>query len=147
MRDFIQHPETHCWIWQRVLGTAGYGQVWRQGKKVGAHRAYYEELVGPIPERLTIDHLCQNIRCVNPGHLEPVTQRINNLRSDNPAAINARKTHCIRGHEFTPVNTYVARDGKRACKECRRSRDRARYAAARQAASPNQPYRGEERAG
>jgi hypothetical protein len=75
-----------CWEWQRSCRTSGYGQysTWKDGKRVKnwlAHRYAYEQVVGPIPEGLEIDHLCRNRRCVNPDHLEPVTRSVNQQRS------------------------------------------------------------------
>lgn len=108
-----------CWIWQGQLAY-GYG-VFSNGRRGGyaAHRFSYELCVAPIPEGLQLDHLCRNPPCVNPLHLEPVTPRENTLRGTSFAAINATKTHCIRGHEFTPENTYVRPNGGgRACRAC-----------------------------
>lgn len=107
-----------CWVWTGGL-SRGYGKFF--GK--GAHRYAYEALVGPIPEGLQLDHLCRNPPCVNPAHLEPVTPRVNTLRGVGPQALNARKTHCKRGHEFTAENTYK-NQGQRICRQC--SRDKAR---------------------
>lgn len=61
-----------CWEWKagRCLG---YGQFWNNVRDMPAHRFAYEAVVGPIPEGLTLDHLCRNKGCVNPAHLEPVT--------------------------------------------------------------------------
>lgn len=87
-----------------------------------AHRYAYELLVGPIPEGLHIDHLCRVRLCVNPAHLEAVTCHENNRRSTSPTAVNAKKTHCPRGHEYTEENTYFAPpDGRRMCKPCARA--------------------------
>lgn len=68
-----------CWLWTGALTIDGYGSVYFSPEKKGlmAHRVVYELLRGPIPDGLQIDHLCRNTRCVNPDHLEPVTQRVN----------------------------------------------------------------------
>jgi HNH endonuclease len=102
----------------------GYGQITVNGRSIVAHRVAYEFYVGPIPDGLVLDHLCRNPGCVNPAHLEPVTQRVNLLRGIGVNAINAAKTHCIHGHEFTPENTYAApsRPQRRDCRVCRARR-------------------------
>ena len=108
-----------CWLWTAST-TKGYGGFGDSGLMVRAHRWAYEFCVGPIPEGLTLDHLCRVKACVNTDHLEPVTQRVNVLRSPvGLTAINARKTHCYRGHAFTEKNTYLMKAGGRRCKECR----------------------------
>lgn len=87
-----------------------------------SHRFAYELLVGPVPEGMQLDHLCRNRWCCNPEHLELVTPRENTLRGVGPSAVNAVKTHCKNGHEFTPENTRVdQRTGERGCWTCRRA--------------------------
>lgn len=114
---------TECWTWNGSKRT-GYGRfsITRR-KAVPAHRFAYELLVGKVPDGLTLDHLCRNRACVNPAHLEPVTGRVNTLRGIGLTAINARKTHCLRGHEYTPENTRYRPDGSRRCWECHRIHD------------------------
>lgn len=70
-----------CWVWTGWTDRDGYGALDVGGKFTRAHRFAYEELVGPIPEGLTIDHLCRVKHCVNPAHLEPVTAEENTRRS------------------------------------------------------------------
>jgi hypothetical protein len=111
-----------CWLW--TAGTCrGYGHFHASrsvgGRTLRAHRVAYELLRDPIPEGMHLDHLCRVRGCVNPDHLEVVTGATNTLRGISSPAINARKTHCRRGHEFTPENTYIDR-GSRRCKACRR---------------------------
>ena len=110
-----------CWIWQGVR-VGGYGQIGKEnnGGMVYAHRAAYELIVGPIPDGLTLDHLCRNRACINPDHLEPVTMKENVLRGMSPTAINARKTHCNNGHPLDGDNLSLRKDGGRICLACRR---------------------------
>lgn len=112
-------PKGPCWEWSGAK-TKGYGHLSHRGRQVYAHRLVYELLVGPIPAGLEIDHLCRNPPCVNPSHLEPVTHRENLLRGVGIVAACARKTHCLRGHEFTADNTIRRKNGKRSCWKCRR---------------------------
>lgn len=118
---YIEKTPT-CWLWRGEL-RKGYGRVLFGGGRLSAHRVVYEMEVGPIPEGLVIDHLCRNHACVNPEHMEPVTQRVNVLRGVAPAAANARKTHCLRGHAFDDENTYPVRVGGRGCRACDRRRN------------------------
>lgn len=106
-----------CWAW-RAANVRGYGHFGFRGKVVLAHRFAYRALVGFIPEDFTIDHLCRNPSCVNPIHMEAVTQRVNNRRGGN-----ASKTACTNGHLFTPDNLSVRR-GWRICKACQREHTR-----------------------
>lgn len=96
----IQIKENGCWEWVGCRIWNGYGRV-RNGKRpVLAHRRIYRLLVGPIPRGKVLDHSCRNRPCVNPAHLRPMTGKENVLLGQGPTAINARKTHCIRGHEI-----------------------------------------------
>lgn len=113
---------TGCWVWKGSRSGKGYGSIRIEGKAKTLHRVVYEVLRGPVPGDLTLDHLCRNRSCVNPDHLEPVTSRENTLRGEGVAARNARKTHCIRGHKFTPENTKIRKDnGGRQCRTCNRA--------------------------
>jgi len=107
-----------CWMWQGSTKPGGYGTIDIAGKTSNAHRVAYEAFVGPIPAGLSIDHLCRTPACVNPEHLEPVSQRENVLRGVGPAAVNAAKTHCPQGHEYSPANTIIRPGRARRCKKC-----------------------------
>lgn len=117
-----------CWVWTASKTELGYGEFWWNGKLRKAYRQAWLVVRGEIPEGLVLDHLCRNPSCVNPSHLEAVTHRENCIRGIGNA--NQRKTHCHRGHEFTPENTAYTTFKKvtsRVCITCRRARDRANY--------------------
>lgn len=129
----IQVSAAGCWDWQGYKTERGYGRLSVHGKPTPAHRASYEAFVGPIPDGLVTDHLCRNTSCVNPDHLEAVTQRENIRRGEAPSAQSVRSNRCRNGHLFSPANTYVTRSGTRVCRSCQRKYSRAYYAARRAA--------------
>lgn len=128
-----------CWVWTAGTTPNGYGTFTIGGRQEGtrgAHRVAYELARGPIPPGLQIDHLCRNRLCVNPAHLEVVTNRENVLRGVGVTAMNARKTHCKSGHPFDEENTGFNRGGGRRCRRCHRRWRREALIRARGRASP-----------
>ncbi len=116
-----------CWPWRAFINDFGYAQF----DTSHAHRTSWELAVGPIPDGLQIDHLCHNFdetcnrgvaclhrSCVNPWHLDPRTPLENTRSGRTTAALLAARTHCKNGHEFTPENTRIRKDGSRACRAC-----------------------------
>lgn len=116
--------EDSCWLWAGGTNAYGYGVVDKVIDRVRcrmqAHRVMYENVVGPIPKGLVIDHLCRVRACVNPDHMEVVTVRENVLRGVGLSAQYAKASHCVNGHEFTPENTRIY-DGGRYCRACGRA--------------------------
>lgn len=124
----IPEPNSGCWFWMGDTVKGVYGRSFHNGKKILAHRLSYKLHVGEISEGLTIDHLCVQPSCVNPKHLEPVTMKENIMRGRSFARVNAEKTHCSRGHEFTEENTYwYKKNRRRDCKKCMEIRYKSYY--------------------
>jgi HNH endonuclease len=119
-----------CWEWAGSKDGKGYGQITIERRTRRAHRVVYELMAGPIPDGLTLDHLCRNPGCVRPAHLEAVTRGENVLRGDGITAVAARRSHCPYGHPFDEANTRMYR-GQRCCRAC--AREAARRARARRA--------------
>ena len=129
-----------CWHWPGALNVYGYGFL-SEGSRTSrgikmAHTVAYESVYGPVPEGLHLDHLCHGAdltcpgggpaclhrRCVNPAHLEAVTQAENNRR------MQARKTHCPKGHPLFGPNLYSAPGSKnRECRTCRKANRESWY--------------------
>lgn len=108
-----------CWFYSGYKQKKGYGMMSAWGQLQGAHRISFKIFKGKIPIRKFLDHLCRNPSCVNPEHLEVVTNKENVLRGIGVSAINKRKTKCINGHDFTKKNTLITKSGKRQCRKCR----------------------------
>lgn len=114
------------WTGPRQPG-AGYG---RRGN-VYAHRIAFELARGPIPAGLVIDHLCRNTSCVNPDHLEAVTQGENVRRG-----VGTNHDRCRKGLHPWPESRRVKPSGKAYCKPCN---DAHNHTYARDGVTPLEP--------
>lgn len=115
-----------CWIWIRGTVTGGYEAFIVDGKHKRAHRVSYELAysITLTPDQF-LHHTCRNKACVNPEHLEIVSQW---THTDSATYGNREKTHCPHGHKYTPENTWWNRQGRsRECYECKKQRIRRRY--------------------
>lgn len=123
-------PSSHCMNWIGSTTKQGYGKFKARRDLPGvslAHRAAFLLWNGPIPDGFDVDHRCNNRRCINPQHLWAVTHREN--VSYAPVVKRPRITHCKRGHEYTPENTYwlphKSRPSSRVCRICKLAGHRA----------------------
>jgi len=114
-----------CWEFTGTINAGGYGVIGIQNTKLYAHRLAYAVFVGKLDDRMVIDHLCRNRKCVNPEHLEQVTNAENLSRGEKGGV--KPKPACGRGHEFTEANTYMYRN-QRKCKTCIYLNQKARRA-------------------
>jgi len=123
----MPEPNSGCWLWIGATNGVGYGKISvGHSKGVYAHRASYELHCERIPDGMHLDHLCRVRSCINPDHLEPVTNQENTLRGA-VSALRAHRHECDRGHELS-ITQYIDSQGRRQCRECLRIRQRSYYA-------------------
>ena len=115
IKNIYHCPITGCWIWCGYLTPNGYSRTTIKGKGVYLHKLFWEELNGPVPNGLVLDHFkCDNPSCVNPDHVRPVSPLENTLRSSNPTSINLAKRNCPKcGGGYTEN-----KNGTRYCYPC-----------------------------
>lgn len=75
--DFVHFNFLGCHDWTGARGPDGYGKFWLGKRVVAAHRFAYERTKGFIPHGMQVDHVCRCPSCVNPDHLQLVTQQQN----------------------------------------------------------------------
>jgi hypothetical protein len=109
-----------CWMWMGAKNNYGYGNFYYGGRMVRAHRVSLKLFRHDFPDELVVDHLCRNKLCVNPDHLDAVTQQVNVARY---YAAKEPKPICVNGHAMINDNTYL-HDNRRICKECKRESTR-----------------------
>lgn len=109
-----------CWEWQSADDGRGYGVMYVDKTPYKAHRISFQIFYGHISTELQIDHLCMNKRCVNPKHLEQVTQKENLRRGNALSSVYSRRTHCKRGHKLggDNVTPSAMKRGVRSCRAC-----------------------------
>ena len=143
--DYVAHWKSRCtvgasgcWLWRGprysspgIKDQPGYVTVSFRGRPVRLHRKVLEIKLGRL---LDADekacHTCDTPSCCNPDHLEPGTQK-KNIRDGQARGRQqfhpSHYTHCKHGHEFTPENTWLTKEGYRHCRECARRKGRERY--------------------
>lgn len=126
-----ERQEDGCLLWTGRTLPSGYAIYKTGGRTVYVYRWAYEHFVGPIPEGLTIEHLCHDPficqlvqrcphrRCAEPSHLLPLTGAENSMRGGSPLAWKSRQIDCVHGHPLSGPNLYVTPGGRRQCRQCR----------------------------
>ena len=125
--SYVDKTEDGCWLWNGATNQQGYGICRYEGKAQRAHRVVYTKVVGEIPDGLFLDHLCRIPSCVNPTHLEPVTNKENLLRGEVGRKNKERilsNTTCAHGHLYDRVVTRSDGRQERTCSTCQRESNR-----------------------
>ena len=105
-------PNTGCWIW--IGARKGkYGSIRHRGRPMVAHRVVYGILRAPVEGHLECHHTCETKLCVNPDHIQPITC------SEHMRLHKWNDKHCKHGHEITPENLYIEKNGYRRCRLCK----------------------------
>lgn len=112
--------KTKCWIWPITNGGTGRPIIQVNRKSLRTYRVVYEMLVGPIPEGLTLDHLCRVPTCCNPEHLEPVTLEENLARTRGEFCKSGE--HAMSGSNL--LQYYWQGKLTRRCKACKEKYDK-----------------------
>lgn len=109
-RNTLEDPSTGCWVWQKSVTSAGYGQFTLKGKYWTAHRYAYTETYGDIPKGYVIRHTCHNTNCCNPSHLIAGTHKDNyadSLDTHSQADSKRRKTWNVQGKHYNTCRDVV----------------------------------------
>jgi hypothetical protein len=124
----VKPSDDECWIWTGMVDRKGYGRITVGGYSLSCHRfSFFIHNKYLDPDRL-VCHSCDNPPCSNPSHLFLGTFSDNMKDASRKMRCSGQlRTHCPKGHEYTPENTYIHGDPKkgRQCKECRRISCRA----------------------
>ena len=110
----IRYKGTDCWGYAGKKDPSGYGHFSLCGTQRPSHCMSYELSIGEIPDGKQVHHNCDNPGCINPYHLEALTPAEHVAKTTGHPK---NKTHCKRGHEFTPENTRLY-NGFRTCRAC-----------------------------
>lgn len=116
--SYVAEPNSGCWLWTGYVAGNGYGIIYGRfpdgTHQQKAHRYGYQLIRGEVPSGLQLDHKCRTRCCVNPDHLEPVTQQENMRRGERYRALVTGT--CKYGH---PVRVVTQYGGKRSrCSTC-----------------------------
>lgn len=116
-----------CWEWTGPRDAEGYGRAKYDRRSMASHRMSYATFIGDLEPGLHVDHLCRNVACFNPEHLEQVTPQENHRRQRAALRQAEFSTHCGSGHELNEVNRYEPPSGGWQCRTCNREKARRHY--------------------
>lgn len=109
-------PNTGCWLWHGWVGLKGYGRFLAKGKPYRAHRFSYELHNGPIPQGMFVCHSCDNVWCVNPGHLwvGTVQDNVDDMIRKGRQAVGVRRGGKLDDDKVREIRSSVSGDAELA---------------------------------
>jgi hypothetical protein len=117
-----------CWLWQGAKTSKGRGCLHIDGHTITTHKLFFILLIGQVPDGMELHHRCEVKHCCNPEHLVVTTPK---GHRGFHVHYRSLRTHCPKGHAYTPENIRSSKHGWKSCRTCFNEAQLKRYHAKR----------------